>query len=493
MTEIYSAASCVIVWLGDGHNSHLVNGLLDELEWIRLVNDKSARGERIFKKYLDQQTSPQWLALLDLLNRPWFERVWVIQELAFAQRVDAIYGKKFIDWDILIHIMQSFENEGGKDAYWLLQSTDDFLESRPLPSGPKHALVMAVLREELGNGETQTLADLLIHCQYFKATRPEDKVFALLGLAFPASLGPLKVDYRKTIQEIYIQTAQHLLAEEDVIQLFHVAGIGNFRGVPNLPSWVPDWSTSPQSHTLSFLPNVSYRAAGHTHATICASADRLTTLVSGINVDYVDSMGSILEVQKSEENRPGGLSIQQRYLLWHDEALALSKELPKGSYRRSMSLSEAFWRAIIGDKTSTQRPAPPVYAEYYRAWKESLRSDDSRWLLVSKGKDSDQSSDNEDLLEHMLKVTRFNLALRFCSGERRFCITKGGFMGLVPKYTQPGDEICLFSGGQTPFVLRGDHTTQPETHQLVGEAYIHGMMDSEMWIPDAETKVFTLL
>lgn len=39
----------------------------------------------------------------------------------------------------------------------------------------------------------------------------------------------------------------------------------------------------------------------------------------------------------------------------------------------------------------------------------------------------------------------------------------------------PGDQVCILFGGNTPFVLRPCN----EYYQLVGECYIHGMMDGE--------------
>jgi hypothetical protein len=48
-------------------------------------------------------------------------------------------------------------------------------------------------------------------------------------------------------------------------------------------------------------------------------------------------------------------------------------------------------------------------------------------------------------------------------------------MGLVPELTELEDKICILSGASVPFVLReeGNHWV------LVGESYIHGIMDGE--------------
>jgi hypothetical protein len=68
---------------------------------------------------------------------------------------------------------------------------------------------------------------------------------------------------------------------------------------------------------------------------------------------------------------------------------------------------------------------------------------------------------------------------------RNFCITEKGLMGMVPKHSKIGDVICLIYGAQVPFVLRTSSEekeasdTSETMYQLVGECYIHGMMDGE--------------
>jgi hypothetical protein len=50
----------------------------------------------------------------------------------------------------------------------------------------------------------------------------------------------------------------------------------------------------------------------------------------------------------------------------------------------------------------------------------------------------------------------------------------------VPSDAQIGDEVCVFSGGAVPFVLRKNHGKEGEVvYQLVGEGYIHGIMYGE--------------
>jgi len=54
-------------------------------------------------------------------------------------------------------------------------------------------------------------------------------------------------------------------------------------------------------------------------------------------------------------------------------------------------------------------------------------------------------------------------------------------MGLVPSETALGDTVCVLTGAEVPFILRKASTVQGEDRRflLVGDFYIHGMMNGE--------------
>ena len=47
---------------------------------------------------------------------------------------------------------------------------------------------------------------------------------------------------------------------------------------------------------------------------------------------------------------------------------------------------------------------------------------------------------------------------------------------------KPGDLICVFVGAQTPFLVRhvGGNGMGDQRYELVGECYVHGIMDGEV-------------
>jgi hypothetical protein len=60
--------------------------------------------------------------------------------------------------------------------------------------------------------------------------------------------------------------------------------------------------------------------------------------------------------------------------------------------------------------------------------------------------------------------------------QRRFMVTKSGYMGLVPILTEVGDVICVLFGCDTPLVLRPVN----DYYILIGECYVYGLMDGEL-------------
>jgi len=65
-------------------------------------------------------------------------------------------------------------------------------------------------------------------------------------------------------------------------------------------------------------------------------------------------------------------------------------------------------------------------------------------------------------------------------GHRALFVTSKGYMGLAPWNAMVGDQVCILSGGKTPFLLRREEeATEKRRYSLVGEAYVCGIMDGE--------------
>lgn len=78
--------------------------------------------------------------------------------------------------------------------------------------------------------------------------------------------------------------------------------------------------------------------------------------------------------------------------------------------------------------------------------------------------------------------------------RRRLFLTPNGFLGLAPDTVREGDMLAVLSGGDTPFLLRPIRederlpevgeipSAQSNRYLLVGECFMHGLMQGEVVI-----------
>ena len=91
MAKIYSHAERVVVWLGmDDHNSRKA---------ITFVKDEILQLQRFDELCDDERNSQKWQALLLLMQRPWFFRRWVVQEISLAKDAIIHCGPDQIPWN----------------------------------------------------------------------------------------------------------------------------------------------------------------------------------------------------------------------------------------------------------------------------------------------------------------------------------------------------------------------------------------------------------
>jgi hypothetical protein len=74
--------------------------------------------------------------------------------------------------------------------------------------------------------------------------------------------------------------------------------------------------------------------------------------------------------------------------------------------------------------------------------------------------------------------------------RRLFISSSCGYIGLGSENILPGDTICIFLGAEVPFILREKPNGQ---YTLIGEAYIHGIMDGEFMETGPEVRTFDIV
>ncbi|KAK0674420.1 heterokaryon incompatibility protein-domain-containing protein [Cercophora samala] len=192
MPMIYATAQRVLVYLGQD------------------VPERSMISKHLPAFSRVMEWSQKWDDLGPILQRPYFFRSWIIQEIASAKTALVASGDSWRVWPIYDQIT---------DASLFLPWIKEFETRRYKTS--KH------------------LFQLITDCWTSQAYDPRDKVFSLLGVISGAAADGLVADYTLTVEQVYTGLASFVLKNQKQTDLFTYAA--GYAKSPGLPSWVPQW------------------------------------------------------------------------------------------------------------------------------------------------------------------------------------------------------------------------------------------------------------
>ena len=290
----------------------------------------------------------KWEALGRLFDRPWFERIWVIQEAAKASQACVLCGNQQISWESIVRAGQAVVHNSLKFM---------FTSVGYMPGGLFTPEGIESFRRGLQTATDYELFSALVNTRAFKATDPRDKVFGLWGLVSKKAINGLEVNYSMEPVEIYKRVALYLFSR------CGLTGLSSAGKIPvdheyQIPTWVPNWSYKVHAWNQT---NPYYSASGMSKHQYSAIKNLL--LVRGQFVDSIrqqsdqakpiilQDAGSHYDVFKSGVIQKGLLGEHWMTVMF-GEGSRLSEISPK-------RLDE-FWRALIGDRTADGHKPPPA-------------------------------------------------------------------------------------------------------------------------------------
>ncbi|KAF2704690.1 HET-domain-containing protein, partial [Pleomassaria siparia CBS 279.74] len=199
MANIYGQASRVVVWLGEAADDST-----QALEEIRVA------GGRMFSTHSSGEVVKE--AVLALLLRPWFRRIWILQEVAAARHVSIICGSMEID---------------GYAFCLGVEQLKEFYDERPDLQSSFRSVAYLIRgatfrRKGLGQDskETWPLGELVEMYRTHEATLRSDKVYALLGMSSDdVSKAGLLPDYSVPWQDLFEALIRFLLCKETPMKI----------------------------------------------------------------------------------------------------------------------------------------------------------------------------------------------------------------------------------------------------------------------------------
>ncbi|RYP78247.1 hypothetical protein DL771_000724 [Monosporascus sp. 5C6A] len=196
MANIYAKASRVIVWLGEA-----------AADSDQAIEDIRTAAEQ-FSGFLISGTGQQ--AILTLLQRPWFQRIWVLQEVAAARHVLIKCGFTEID---------GYGFCLGLSALKLPYATHANLQAlicsvTYLIRGSVSRRRYATSRPGRFSLDIRPLGELMDMYHTRKATEHHDKVYALLGMSSDdPTVAGLSASYEVSWKQLFQQLIHFILCE----------------------------------------------------------------------------------------------------------------------------------------------------------------------------------------------------------------------------------------------------------------------------------------
>ena len=237
MGRIYRQASNVMIWLG----------LSTEEDYSYFVIDI------IRQRSIDQMQSRKfWKGMGLFLQRPWFERTWIIQELSLSESSPQLLcGNRQISWSrfmatysFLLFTRHLQPRAGSADYDPVVQS---YIQDAPEVSN-LHSLTAVRTQVKVDGGSLveRAIYGTLVRTRKFKATKPQDRVYGLRGLMPEQLLPQFPVNYNKPIEQVFKDAVQYMLKHEEGVQLFARFPLPLALGITHglWPSWVPDFDST---------------------------------------------------------------------------------------------------------------------------------------------------------------------------------------------------------------------------------------------------------
>lgn len=215
MGEIYVSTCRVLVCMGDAPvkgDEKEAAMLIDIVKPFRegrleLDDEGSSLGEERSGRELSswvRNAGRAWSALGDLTRRPWFTRVWVIQEVGLAKNPVVFYGAEEFGYRDLVMTVAWARNHPSFSSHGL-QAWRIHIEWLDWSRAARK-----------GNAQLKrNFRDLLDHASVLSCRDPRDRIYAFLGHPLARTVDgqhPLiSSDYSKDVNELYVEVTKVLL------------------------------------------------------------------------------------------------------------------------------------------------------------------------------------------------------------------------------------------------------------------------------------------
>ena len=526
MSQIYSQASNVCVWIGTA----------DEYGPRALALMGKIRFLKDYDNVVESETRCRdWIAPTKFMGQTWFSRRWVVQEIALARSATLHCGKYKIPWTHFAEAVTLFEEMAPRVRTKFRESKHhyqhpDFVGQVSAFSATKLVRITNELIRKSEDGtiliKQMSLESLISRLTSFDASRAHDVIYAILCLAkdipgsepfistiVPPTVGmspegsyahgpegeELNPEDRRRAMKVAERMRVHKYPVDYGKSFFDVCkDFLRFSWEKESPSldilfrpWAPTGGQEEMPSWIRSLKNVPYgrRPDGHWAR---KNADPLVG-EPGRN-SYSASGKYPCDWQFGDDPNSRSLWVSGFVLDIVDlvEDTARSGVIPQtwptvcGWEDTNENPPEIFWRTIIADRDSNGQKASQLYQLSCRETFDQRVEDAD--VDTKQIRDQVQNSHLKNFAERLGAV----IWNRRLTKTRNYHLT-----GLTPYETHTGDLIAILPGCSVPVVLRPTSRLanpypakierrkkmeqKPPTviYTLIGECFLYGMMDGE--------------
>ncbi|KAK4446257.1 heterokaryon incompatibility protein-domain-containing protein [Podospora aff. communis PSN243] len=372
---------------------------------------------------------------------------------------------------------------------------------------------------------------LLGVCRSCAATDPRDKIFSLFGLLEKtgSQLSGIPWDYRTTTQELYRLTVLAIIQETRRLDILSQVQDPSRTKLSGLPSWVPDFSVSLGAAQFERPGYPAFSASGSTSYDLSPSIG--PGIPTRLHVDgfFIDNVIDVAALKGCYFARTARI-VSRLPARYHPK---------RHRTKQDPTRSEAYFRTLVGGPFDENDPkvlkmgfgfsewiiselgralviqqlhqssqtrdivdSPEVLAyfeklhEKFKLWKALMKGEPEEYIHINTTTAKEvyvtpetrlRFIPDEAAIQKCISPTKIECPNSSCQimfmsrmlelkrGHRMFR-TPNNYLGMGPTSSQIGDEVWVLKGARTPFILR---RKEPGRYQVIGEAYVHGIMHGE--------------
>ncbi|KAM0345998.1 hypothetical protein ACHAPU_006052 [Fusarium lateritium] len=433
---------------------------------------------------------------VELISRPWFHRLWVVQEFVLGRDVTMVFGRRQIPWGELWAGTVWYDG-----VAWPWDSPDFTPEQlttlfmsynamclvrlcRTIDLSTQHGREFAKIVKILLCGIEINKANLSMCLIFFSShgcTVPRDRYLGVLGMIDEEDRKEsmdLRPDYTSPMRDITMRFWTYALRFNSGGELMLAAGIPG--QVEGWPSWLRDLSApNPLSHIWIGAPlGTAWHQAGgpsDTWSAVFRDDDPDCLFTKGFQIDKISGDPSLSAQQPFDLNA---------MCQWLNDASTFYtsslKTLDCEADMRYPPTGEHIHEAVL--KSACDYNKSDTTASGSKKFEPILRMGLSVPLVATSDAIGGEDMEDKILAAYESDPTTVGeLFLRVYVG-RGMCFfkTDKGLITLFYKDARPGDSIWIFKGCRLPVVLR-PCVSHPGTFEFVGGGYVHGLMNGEVF------------